>query len=49
MAGKRQPRVGKQKNTLLGKLRANDQVNAVSGKRRVVKGGVVKWVPIKKK
>ena len=46
---KRQPRVGKQKNTLLGKLRANDTSNAIRGKRRVVQGGVVKWVPIKKK
>ena len=45
----RQPRVGKKKKTLLDVLRANDQVNAVNGKRRVVKGGVVKWVPIKKK
>lgn len=46
---KRQPRVGKQKKTLLDVWRANDQVNSVGGKRRVVKNGVVKWVPIKKK
>ena len=46
---KRQPRVGKKKNTVLDAWRANDSGNAVRGKRRVVKGGVVKWVPIKKK
>ncbi|HEX6685003.1 MAG TPA: hypothetical protein VF062_19595 [Candidatus Limnocylindrales bacterium] len=46
---KRQPRVGKQKKTLLDVWRANDAANGVSGKRKVVKGGVTKWVPIKKK
>ena len=46
---KRQPRVDKKKNTLLDKLRANDTSNAIRGKRKVVKGGVTKWVPINKK
>lgn len=46
---KRQPRVGKKKITLLDLQRANDTSNAIRGKRRVVKGGVVKWIPIKKK
>lgn len=46
---KRQPRVGKKKPTLLDVWRANDASSSIRGKRRVVKGGVVKWVPIKKK
>lgn len=49
MPKKRGPRLNTKKNkTLLDIWRDNDSSNAIRGKRKVVKGGIVKWVPIKK-
>jgi len=46
---RRAPRLGTGKKTKLDIWRANDASSGITGKRRVVKNGVVKWVPIKKK
>lgn len=45
---KRQPRLNTKKNTSLDNQRANNTGNAIRGKRKVVQGGIVKWIPIKK-